>query len=107
MILTLWVRHGKQYQMTVEGKSSCCLKKKDLIPTEIAEHFNFTLPALSSHLRILKEADLITEHKEGKNRFYSLNRAKALELVEFFEDMYDYSLKSLKEYVENKEAKKK
>ncbi len=83
------------------------LKKKDLIPTKIAEHFNFTLPALSSHLRILKEADLITEHKEGKNRFYSLNRAKALELVEFFEDMYDYSLKSLKEYVENKEAKKK
>ena len=83
------------------------LKKKDLIPTKIAEHFNFTLPALSSHLRILKEADLITEHKEGKNRFYSLNRAKALELVEFFEDMYDYSLKSLKEYVENKETKKK
>ena len=36
MILTLWVRHGKQYQMTVEGKSSCCLKKKDLIPTEIS-----------------------------------------------------------------------
>lgn len=83
------------------------LKKKDLIPTEIAEHFNFTLPALSSHLRILKEADLITEHKEGKNRFYSLNRAKALELVEYFEDMYDYSLKSLKEYVENKEEKEK
>jgi len=24
------------------------LKKKDMIPTKIAEHFNFTLPALSS-----------------------------------------------------------
>ena len=60
------------------------LKKKDLIPTEIAEHFNFTLPALSSHLRILKDADLITEHKEGKNRFYSLNRDKTLELSRIF-----------------------
>lgn len=83
------------------------LKKKDMIPTEIAEHFNFTLPALSSHLRILKDAHLITEKKQGKNRFYSLNRHRTLELVEFFEDMYDYNLKSLKEYVEGKERKSK
>ena len=83
------------------------LKKRDMIPTEIAEHFNFTLPALSSHLRILKDADLITEKKQGKNRFYSLNRHRTLELVEFFEDMYDYNLKSLKEYVEGKERKSK
>jgi DNA-binding transcriptional ArsR family regulator len=83
------------------------LKKRDMIPTEIAEHFNFTLPALSFHLRILKDADLITEKKLGKNRFYSLNRHRTLELVEFFEDMYDYNLKSLKEYVEGKERKSK
>ena len=83
------------------------LKKKDMVPTEIAEHFNFTLPALSSHLRILKDADLLTEKKQEKNRFYSLNRNRTLELVEFFEDMYDYNLKSLKEYVEGKEKKKK
>jgi len=44
------------------------LKKKDMVPTEIAEYFNFTLPALSSHLRILKDADLITEKKQWKNR---------------------------------------
>jgi DNA-binding transcriptional ArsR family regulator len=83
------------------------LNKRDMIPTEIAEHFNFTLPALSSHLRLLKDADLITEKKQGKNRFYSLNRHITLELVEFFEDMYDYNLKSLKEYVECNEKKKK
>ena len=78
-----------------------------MIPSDIAEHFNFTLPALSSHLRILKDADLITEKKRGKNRFYTLNRDKKLELVEFFEDIYDYNLKSLKEYVEGKEKKKR
>jgi len=83
------------------------LKKRNMIPTEIAEHFNFTLPALSSHLRILKDADLITEKKQGKNRFYSLNRHRTLELVEFFEDMYDYYLKSCKEYAEGKERKSK
>ncbi len=83
------------------------LKEKDMItPTEIAEHFNFTMSGVSINLRILKEADLITEKKEGKNRLYALNRKTTAKLVRFFDDMYDYKLKSLKEYVENKERKK-
>jgi ArsR family transcriptional regulator, arsenate/arsenite/antimonite-responsive transcriptional repressor len=83
------------------------LKNREMIPTEIAEHFNFTFPALSSHLRILKDADLITEIRKGQNRFYSLNRKTTSELVRFFDDMYDYKLNSLKEYVENKESKER
>lgn len=82
-------------------------KKDHMIPTERADHFRITLPAVSTHLRILKEADLIAERKHGKNRLYSLNKKKSLKLVEFFEDVYDYNLNSLKEYVENKEKKKK
>ena len=81
------------------------LKDSDMIPTEIAEHFDFTLPALSSHLRVLKDAELITEIKRGQNGFYSLNRKTTSELVRFFDDMYDYNLNSLKEYVENKQNK--
>ena len=81
-------------------------KKDSMIPTEIAEHFKSTLPTVSIQLRILKEANLITENKQGKNRFYSLNKKKTLKLLEFFEDMYDYNLNSLKEYVENKETKR-
>jgi DNA-binding transcriptional ArsR family regulator len=83
------------------------LKSKDMTPTEVVEHFNFTLPAVSAHLRVLKEADLIREKKMGKNRFYSLNRDKTLELIKFLEEMYDYNLSSLKEYVENKEKQRK
>jgi ArsR family transcriptional regulator, arsenate/arsenite/antimonite-responsive transcriptional repressor len=83
------------------------LKEKEIItPTEIAHYFNFTMPGVSINLRILKEADLIIEKKEGKNRLYSLNRKTTSDLVRFFDDMYDYKLKSLKEYVENKERKK-
>ena len=83
------------------------LKEKDIItPTEIAEHFKFTMPGVSINLRILKEADLITEKKEGKNRLYSLNRKTTSDLVRFFDDMYDYKIKSLKEYVEKQERNK-
>jgi ArsR family transcriptional regulator, arsenate/arsenite/antimonite-responsive transcriptional repressor len=83
------------------------LGKKDITPTEIAKYLNSSLPSVSTQLRILKDADLITEKKQGKNRLYSLNKEKTLGLVQFFEEMYDYNLKSLKEYVENKERKKK
>ena len=65
------------------------LKNSDMTPTKIAEHFNFTLPGLSSHFRVLKDADLITEIKREQYRFYSLNRKTTAELVRFFDDMYD------------------
>ncbi|HEY7570388.1 MAG TPA: metalloregulator ArsR/SmtB family transcription factor [Nitrososphaeraceae archaeon] len=89
-------------------KTLLLLGRKDgMIPSEIAEHFKSTLPSVSIQLRILKEADLITEKKLGKNRVYSVNRKKTLKLIEFFEDVYEYNLHSLKEYIENKERKRK
>lgn len=82
------------------------LKNKDMTPSQIAEHFEFSMPAVSTHLRVLKEADLITEQRQGKNKFYSINQKQALELMKFFENMWSYKLDSLKEFVENKEKKK-
>jgi DNA-binding transcriptional ArsR family regulator len=83
------------------------LKERDMItPTEIAGHFDFTLPGVSINLRILKEAGLITKKKEGK-KMYSLNRKTTSDMVRFFDDMHDYELESLKEYAENKEKKER
>jgi DNA-binding transcriptional ArsR family regulator len=79
------------------------LKEKDMTPTEIAQYFKFTFPALSSHLRILKSSDLIRERKIGKNRIYSLNREKTLEMMKFFAGMWEYNLSSLKELLENEQ----
>jgi ArsR family transcriptional regulator, arsenate/arsenite/antimonite-responsive transcriptional repressor len=81
------------------------LKERDMTPTEISKHFQFSLPAVSIHLRILKNSDLILEHKIGKNRIYSLNKEKALEMMNFFAGMCDYNLKSLKEFLENQKLK--
>ena len=77
------------------------LKKKNMTPTEILTHFDFTLPALSTHLKILKNCDLISEKKSGKNRVYSLNQDKTFEMMKFFSQVYGYSLSSLKEFLEN------
>lgn len=83
------------------------LKNKEMTPSQIAENFEFSMPAVSTHLRVLKDADLINEQKKGKNKFYSINQKQALELMKFFENMWSYKLDSLKEFVENKEKKKK
>ncbi|MDH2908027.1 MAG: metalloregulator ArsR/SmtB family transcription factor [Candidatus Nitrosotalea sp.] len=83
------------------------LKNKEMTPSDLAQYFDFTLPAVSTHLRILKEADLITEQRHGKNKFYSINQKQTLELMKFFENMWGYKMDSLKEFVENKERKRK
>lgn len=40
---------------------------------EIAEHFEMSAPAVSKHLNILKDADLIRDRREGKYIIYELN----------------------------------
>jgi DNA-binding transcriptional ArsR family regulator len=49
------------------------LKKEDMIAGEIAKHFSITLPSLSHHLNVLKQADLITSRRQGQEILYSLN----------------------------------
>ncbi|MGH9992236.1 MAG: metalloregulator ArsR/SmtB family transcription factor [Nitrososphaera sp.] len=83
------------------------LKRGEKTPSEIAKHFEFTLPALSTHLKVLKDAGLVRERKEGQNRYYSVNRSAMKEMVQFFDLFWDDRLQSLKEYVENKEGRRK
>ena len=40
---------------------------------EIASKFDISKPAISNHLKILKEADIVSERKVKQNRLYSLN----------------------------------
>jgi DNA-binding transcriptional ArsR family regulator len=83
------------------------LKSKERTPSEIATHFDFTLPALSTHLKVLRDAGLVSERREGQNRYYSVNRDSMSEMMRFFDQFWDDRLRSLKEYVENRERKKR
>ena len=83
------------------------LKDGEKTPTEMAEHFDFTLPALSTHLRILKDAGLVSERKEGQRKYYSVNKDGMSEMVDFLDIFWSDSLRNLKQYVENKKKSKK
>jgi ArsR family transcriptional regulator len=81
------------------------LKDGEKTPTEMAKSFDFTLPALSTHLRVLREADLVTERRVGQNRYYSVNREKMSEMIRFFDGFWDENLARLKQHVEAKAKK--
>ena len=82
------------------------LRKGEKTPTEIAEHFAFSRPALSTHLRILSDAGLVKEHKEGRNRLYSVNRDAMREMMRFFDEFWESQLSDLKKHVEGKKTSK-
>jgi DNA-binding transcriptional ArsR family regulator len=48
------------------------LKKGQLSVLEIAERFPMSRPAISKHLRILKEAGMVLETPAGRQRLYTL-----------------------------------
>jgi len=83
------------------------LKDGEKSPTEIATHFDFTLPALSTHLRALRDAGLVKERKEGQRKLYSVNRDGMSEMIDFLDMFWDERLRSLKQFAESKSKKQK
>lgn len=81
------------------------LRDKNMFPSELAKHFDMTLAGVSTHLRILRDADLVKERREGQRRLYSLNTEATLEIKNFYDRMWSNNLNSLKEFVENKKRK--
>lgn len=49
------------------------LNDKDLSAGEIADHFDISKPALTKHLNILREAELVSSEKQGNFVIYSIN----------------------------------
>ena len=49
------------------------LKQGQMAAGEISGHFDITDAAISRHLSVLKEADLIRDTREGKFIYYDLN----------------------------------
>lgn len=57
------------------------LKYSRLSAGEISDHFSVSGAAISRHLSVLKEADLIRDEREGKFIYYELNASVLEELM--------------------------
>jgi DNA-binding transcriptional ArsR family regulator len=71
---------------------------------ELAEGLPVSRPAVSQHLRVLREAELVSERREGTRRIYSLNPGGLLELRAYFDQFWDEMLADFKTAAERKDA---
>lgn len=53
---------------------------QSMTPNAIAEHFDTTRQAVSKHLRILTECDLVKQEQKGREIYYSLEIDKMKEI---------------------------
>jgi DNA-binding transcriptional ArsR family regulator len=84
------------------------LVRDDELPAgEIASHFSVTRSAVSQHLRVLREAGLVTERRDGTRRLYRARPEGLEELREYLEEFWDEQLFRLKRVAEREERRKR
>jgi len=79
---------------------------EELPAGQIASHFDVTRPAISQHLRILKDAGLVTERREGTKRLYRARPEGLAEVRDFLEGFWEGRLQLLANEAEKAERRK-
>lgn len=73
---------------------------------EIAREFPISRPAISQHLRVLKDADLVVDVANGTQRVYELN-PKGFDLLrDYFDQFWSIALAAFKDAVEAEPSRK-
>jgi DNA-binding transcriptional ArsR family regulator len=67
---------------------------------ELAQEFPISRPAISQHLRILKDARLVTDSAAGTRRLYAINLEGFDALREYFDQFWDQALAAFKKKAE-------
>lgn len=81
------------------------IAEQEIGSSEIAERFNISRPAASQHLRLLREAGLVTTRKIGTRRLYAADREALAELIEWLDAFWSVGFSKLKTVVESKKPK--
>jgi DNA-binding transcriptional ArsR family regulator len=78
--------------------------------SELAEPFGVSFSAISQHLKILKDADLVFTKRDGRNRIYHLHPEPLKEVwdwVEDFQDFWSARLDALEKHLDRKHGRKR
>ncbi|HSJ94527.1 MAG TPA: metalloregulator ArsR/SmtB family transcription factor [Gaiellaceae bacterium] len=76
------------------------VRDREVPAGELADAFPVSRPAVSRHLRVLREAGLVRERREGRLRLYRADPAPLAELREWLERYWDERLDALREVAE-------
>ena len=83
------------------------LAKGPLSVVHIAKGLPISRPAVSQHLKVLREAKLITMEQHGTRSMYSIDRDGVRALRDYLDKFWDQALLNFKELAEQTEKQKK
>ena len=81
------------------------LKAGERSASDLAEPFHMTFAAISQHLRVLEEADLVSVRREGRRRMYRLDPRPMQDVVGWVDEFaafFGRRLDALGEYLDRK-----
>jgi DNA-binding transcriptional ArsR family regulator len=64
---------------------------------ELAEGLPVSRPAVSQHLRVLKEAGLVSDSKDGTRRVYRIEPDAVLQVRDYFDGFWSEALERFRE----------
>lgn len=67
----------------------------------LAERLPVSRPAVSQHLKVLKDAGLVTDDRDGTRRIYRLDPNGIADLRDYLERFWNTALASFKARIEN------
>src|ERR687887_2367156 len=70
---------------------------------ELAAELPVTRPAVSQHLKVLKDAGLVTDRKVGTRRLYQVDPQALADLRAYFDAFWDQALAGFRDVAEREE----
>ena len=86
------------------------LKDGELAAGALAEPFRMTFAAISQHLRMLEEAELVSVRRDGRQRLYRLRPAPLKDVVSWMDEFAAYfgqRLDALGDYLDRKHGQRR
>ena len=83
------------------------VKEDHLSAGEIAERFPMTRSAISQHLRVLRQANLVTERRQGTRRLYQLHPETMEAAIAYLRQFWPDRLAELKRQAEREEQNRR
>ena len=80
------------------------LYEKDSTLLELADNFSVSFQAMSKHIKILENAQIVNKERQGKYRILSLNRNSlkpSLEWISYYSNFWNESFDKLDEIINN------
>ena len=89
---------------------SCSPARESLPATQIYANFSVSPPAISQHLKVLREANLVKMEKHAQQRIYQINPEAVLELEDWSKQLaqhWNQRLDVLDEFLKDEKKKEK